>query len=198
VYDRRVAAWPVRIAAIIIGLLWLTQLAGQLPWNQFVKPPNEVPNGLVENTAITDDQPGPFVDNGMGLYHQFTQMARFGNKGLLPAFGDFVANAVLPRWQAFGWVLFIIEVLIAVGLILGILSRLAGFLCLLLGLVLFLGLGQADGGWVWSYALLALFGFVFMVTGPGRFLGFDQLLRPKLREVMARDSTPARLTYFLT
>ena len=30
VYDRRVAAWPVRIAAIIIGLLWLTAVGGPI------------------------------------------------------------------------------------------------------------------------------------------------------------------------
>ncbi len=197
-YDRRVAAWPVRIAGIIIGILWLTQLAGQLPWNNFVKPPDEVPNGLVTNTNVSKEQPGPFVDNGMGLYHQFTQMAQYGNKGPLSAYGDFVTNAVLPRWQFFGWVFFVVEALIVVGLVLGILSRLAGFLCFLMGLILFLGLGQVDGGWVWSYAILVTFGFVFMITGPGRFLGFDQLIRPKLREMISRDSTPAKVVYLLT
>jgi len=97
-----------------------------------------------------------------------------------------------------GWVLFVLEALTAVGLVTGILSRLAGFFCFLLGLFFFFGLGQVPGGWVWSYALLALFGFVFMITGPGRFLGIDQLLRTKLREMITRDSATARTVYRLT
>ena len=197
VYDRRVAAWPVRIAGIVIGVLWLMQLAGQLPWNNFVKPPSEVPNGLVTNGNVTADQPGPFVDNGAGLYHQFTLMAQYGNKGPLSGYGSFITSAVLPRWQFVGWVLFVLEGLVAAGLVLGILSKLAGFFCFLLGLFFFFGLAQVPGGWVWSYALLALFGFVFMITGPGRFFGVDQLLRTKLREMITRDSTAAKMVYLL-
>ena len=198
VYDRRVAAWPVRIAGIVIGVLWLMQLAGQLPWNSFVKPPGETPNALVVNTKVTADQPGPYIDNGAGLYHQLTLMALYGNKGPLSSYGNFITSVVLPNWQFFGWVLFVLEGLVAVGLVLGILSKLAGFFCFLLGLFFFLGLGQVPGGWVWGYALLALFGFVFMLTGPGRFLGIDQLLRTKLREMITRDSTAAKVVYRLT
>jgi hypothetical protein len=174
------------------------QLAGQLPWNNFVRPPDEVPNGLVANGSVSAEQPGPFVDNGAGLYHQFTLMAQYGNKGPLSGYGNFIETAVLPRWQFVGWLLFVLEGLTALGLVAGILSRLAGFFCFLLGLFFFFGLAEVPGGWVWSYALLALFGFVFMFAGPGRFLGIDQLLRPKLREMVARDNRGAKVAYWLT
>ncbi len=197
VYDRRVATWPLRLASILIGILWLTNMGWRLPWNDFVTPGEQV-NGAEVNTVQTDKQPGPFVDNGNGLYHWLTLMAQYGNNGPVPGFGDAIKNVVLPNWRLFGWISFFWEGAIVVSLILGLLSRVGGFLSLIHGAILYLGVGQVPGQWTWSYVMLAAFGFVFMFTGAGRFLGLDQLIRPKLRELMGMGREGLRWLYTLT
>jgi hypothetical protein len=46
--------------------------------------------------------------------------------------------------------------------------------------------------------MLAMFGFIFTFTGAGRFLGIDQVLRPKLREQMGMGRTGLKYLYILT
>ncbi len=194
--DRRVQAWPVRLAALVIGILWLAQLGWELPWNNFVLP-GEQQNGITANTQKSAKQPGPFVDNSAGLYHWMTQEAIHGN-WLVPFYGDLIKNAVLPNWKAFGWLSFILEITTAVLLILGLFSRVGGFLCFIQGLNLYLGLAKAPGVWEWSFLMLFVFGLLFLFTGPGRFLGIDQVLRPLLRARIESGSRVARYLYTLT
>jgi hypothetical protein len=197
VFDRRVATWPLRVASVLIGIIWLTNLGWRLPWNDFVLPGEPV-NGVEVNSQVTGLQPGPYVDNGRGLYHWLTLMAQFGNNGPIRTFGDAVKNVVLPNWRLFGWISFFLEGAIAFSLILGLLSRVGGFLSLVLGIILYLGVGQVPGQWTWSFVMLATFGFIFMFTGPGRFLGLDQLIRPKLREMMGMGRDGVKWLYMLT
>jgi hypothetical protein len=150
------------------------------------------------NTTITTQQPGPFFNNGRGLYHWMTLAAQFGNKSPVPIFGDIVKNVILPNWRLFGWLFFLVEGLAAVLLLLGLLSRVGGGLSLMQGTIYFLGLGQIPGQWTWSFAMLAMFGFIFTFTGAGRFLGIDQVLRPKLREQMGMGRTGLKYLYILT
>ncbi|MEO8289306.1 MAG: hypothetical protein ABI670_23100 [Chloroflexota bacterium] len=195
-HDRRVQTWPVRIAAIVVGIIWISQLGWKLPWNDFVQPA-EQPNGITANTQLTAKQPGPFVDNGAGLYHWMTLEAINGN-WFIPFYGDMIKNVVLPNWKFFGWIHFILEVATAALLIIGVFSRLGGLLCSLLALNLYLGLSRAPGQWDWPFLLLFLFGFVFLFTGPGRFLGADQFLRPYLRSQILNGNRTARVFYTLT
>ena len=196
VYDRRVATWPIRLASVLIGILWLTNLGWRLPWNDFVVPGEPV-NGIEVNRAVTDKQPGPFVDNGMGLYHWLTLGAQFGDRGPVP-FGQVIKNVMLPNWRLFGWLFFLAEGIAAVSLILGLLSRVGGALTWLQGTIYYLALGQIPGQWTWAFVMLATFGFVFTFTGPGRFLGLDQLIRPKLREMLAMGRESVKWLYTLT
>ncbi len=193
VYEQRVPTWPVRVASVVIGLLWLTQILWKLPWNNFVNP-GEAVNGMMANPTITADQPGPFIDNGNGLYHWMTQEAIHG----LIGYGGVVKALILPNWQLIGWLTFFMETAIALLLLLGLLSRLGGLLGLLQGINLFLGLGFAPGEWYWSYGMLIILSFLFLFTGAGRVWGVDQWLRPKLREQIAAGNGLAGLLYRLT
>ncbi|MEO5953365.1 MAG: TQO small subunit DoxD [Chloroflexia bacterium] len=188
--------WPVRLASVVIGILWFTQVLWKLPWNGFVNP-GETPNGLTLNTQITAQQPGPFVDNGHGLYHWMTQEALHGN-WLLPFYGDLIKNLALPNWQLVGWLTFFMESFIAISLLFGLFSRLGGLVSFVQAINLFLGLSMAPGEWVWAYVMLFTLGFIFMVTGPGRLWGVDQYLRPRLREQMEGGSRLAKWLYLLT
>jgi hypothetical protein len=188
--------WPVRLASVMIGILWFTQVLWKLPWNNFVNP-GETPNGLTSNTQITAQQPGPFIDNGHGLYHWMTQEALHGN-WLVPFYGDLIKNLALPNWQIVGWLTFFMESFIAISLFFGLLSRLGGLVSFVQAINLFLGLSMAPGEWVWTYVMLFTLGFIFMVTGPGRLWGVDQYLRPRLREQMEGGNRLAKWLYLLT
>jgi len=190
-HDNHAHLWPIRLASILIGILWFLQILWKLPWNTFGSP------GLQPNPTPSAEQPGPFIDNGQGLYHWITQEALYGN-WLLPFYGDLIKNLALPNWELVGWMTFFMESFIAISLILGLLSRLGGLVSFVQGLNLFLGLGQAPNEWVWSYIMLFTLAFIFMMTGPGRKWGIDQALRPRLREQMSKGNGLARLIYRAT
>ncbi len=183
--------WPVRVASIVIGVLWFTQVLWKLPWDTFGSP------GLKANLTPSAQQPGPFIDNGQGLYHWMTVEALHGN-WLVPFYGDLIKNLALPNWQLVGWLTFFMEAFIAISLIFGLFTRLGGLVSFVQAINLFLGLSQAPGEWVWTYIMLFTLGFIFMLTGPGRLWGIDALLRPRLREQAAGGSSLAKWLYMLT
>ena len=196
VHDRRVATWPLRIGALLFGYMWFTQVLWKLPWNGF-KWANEPMNGIQPNPNITGEQLGPFIDNGHGLYHWMVQEVVHGNK-ILPGFGDMIQNVVLPNWQFFAWLTFFMESAIALTLILGLFSRVGGFLALAQGINLYFGLAKAPYEFDWTYGMMIGLGFIFMFTGAGRVWGVDQWLRPRLRQQIAKGNRLARLAYSLT
>jgi hypothetical protein len=63
---------------------------------------------------------------------------------------------------------------------------------------LYLAISQHPEEWHWTYIFLAALSFIFMITGPGRWLGIDQWLRPRLREGVEAGNGFARLLYRLT
>ena len=183
--------WPVRLASVVIGILWFTQVLWKLPWDTFGSA------GLQPNTTPTAQQPGPLIDNGQGLYHWMTQEALHGN-WLMPFYGDLIKNLALPNWQLVGWLTFFMESFIAISLIFGLFSRLGGLVSFVQAINLFLGLSMAPGEWVWTYIMLFTLGFIFMLTGPGRLWGIDQYLRPRLREQGESGNSLAKWLYLLT
>ena len=189
--------WPIRIVSVLIGIMWFQQILWKLPWNNFVSP-GEPPNGVEPNPSPSIEQPGPYIDNGNGAYHWIVQGARYGILG----YNELIKSVALPNWQLFGWLSFLAETTIAVLLILGLLSRLGGLIALLQSINLFLAISLDPQEWPWTYLFLISLSFIFMLTGPGRWLGVDQWLRPRLRAAFERsdgsDNGLARLLYRLT
>ncbi|HET9493152.1 MAG TPA: TQO small subunit DoxD [Chloroflexia bacterium] len=195
--DRLTHVWPIRIVSIIIGIMWFEQILWKLPWNNFVSP-GEPPNGVEPNPNPTAEQPGPYIDNGRGAYHWMVQGARFGILG----YNELIRNVALPNWQLFGWLTFLAETTIAVLLILGLLSRLGGLIALFQSANLYLAISRHPQEWHWTYLFLIALSFIFLFTGPGRWFGIDQWLRPRLRAAYERSDGSgnglARLLYRLT
>lgn len=100
--------------------------------------------------------------------------------------GFFVDRVVQPAFGAFGWVIFLAEAFVAVALFLGLLGRGGALVSLLLSIQLMLGLAGAWdpatylNEWEWSYHLMILLSLVLLGAAPGRVLGLDALLRPRL------------------
>ena len=100
-----------------------------------------------------------------------------------PAFaiyGRFVEAVVIPNFTLFAWLIFLAELLVGLSLLTGTLTRLGAAVGLLLALNLGVGMLAVPNEWPWSYVMLAMFHFLFLMTAAGRVLGVDAILRRRL------------------
>ena len=118
--------------------------------------------------------------------------------------GIFVENVVMPNISWFGWLIFLAEAFIAVSLFFGIFSRLGALTAAGISIQLMLGLaGIWDPAaevyeWEWTYHLMILLSIVLLGAAPGRFLGVDAALRPRLKAAAEKGNRPARLLLAFT
>ena len=145
----RAPLWPIALSRMAIGVLWLFSLRWKLS-------PDFAP------------------DAGRGLLDYLHLEARY------PAFalyGRFVEAVVIPNFTLFAWVIFLTELLVGLSLLTGTLTRLGAAVGLLMALNLGVGMLAAPNEWPWSYVMLAMFHFIFLITAAGRVLGVDAWLR---------------------
>jgi thiosulfate dehydrogenase [quinone] large subunit len=138
--------WPIALCRIVIGVLWLSALIWKLP-------PSFIPlEGLRS------------LKEWMELEVQYP---------VVPLYGQFVQSIVLPNFTLFAWATFSVELLIGLGLLLGLFTRAAAVLGLLMAINLTIGLLDVPNEWPWSYFMLILFQILFIFTDPGRVWGLD-------------------------
>ncbi len=145
----RAPLWPVAVARIMIGILWLFSLRWKMP-------PDFTPaagQGLMDWLELE------------------VEHAAFG------FYGEFVAAVVIPNFTFFAWVIFLSELFVGLSLLTGTLTRLGAVLGLLLAINLGIGLLEVPGEWPWSYVMLAMWQGTFLVSGAGRLFGIDGWLR---------------------
>lgn len=145
----RAPLWPIAIARAIIGVLWLFSLRWKLP-------PDFMP---AEGPGLMD-----------WLQLEVTHAA-------FPLYGLLVEQIVLPNFTLFAWLIFLTELAVGLSLLIGAFTRLGALLGLGLSLNLGIGLLEVPGEWPWSYAMLAMWHGLFLVTGAGRVWGLDGLGR---------------------
>lgn len=133
-------------------------------------------------SVYADRERGFFVVHGPDGGSLFS----IGLDPLVKLNGFIIDSVVQPAFGAFGWVIFLAEAFVAIALFLGLLSRGGALIALLLSIQLMLGLAGAWdpathlNEWEWSYHLMALLSLVLLGVAPGRILGLDALLRPRL------------------
>jgi len=120
-----------------------------------------------------------------GLIHWMNEMVEHASTELQ---GVFVRDLVLPNISVFGPLVYAIEVIIAVSLILGVVTRFGAALGALMAINLWLGLYNAPGEWPWTYMFLVVIQLIFVIDPPGRSLGVDALAWR--REGVVRRKTP--------
>ena len=145
----RAPLWPIALARIAIGGLWLLSLRWKLP-------PDFAP------------------DAGRGLLDYLQLEAQYP---ALAIYGRFVEAVVIPNFTLFAWVIFLAELLVGLSLLTGTLTRLGAAVGLLMALNLGVGMLAVPNEWPWSYIMLAMFHFIFLITAAGRVLGGDAWLR---------------------
>jgi thiosulfate dehydrogenase [quinone] large subunit len=102
----------------------------------------------------------------------------------IPAYGEFLRNFVLPNWQLVTVLQTTAETLIGVGLILGLFSRLFGFLGVFLAanLTLTLGFSFPDFALIfWYYALSLILNMTVLLSDTGRIFGLDRFILKRFR-----------------
>ena len=107
-----------------------------------------------------------------GLIHWMEVMVEHASTQLQ---STLVRDLVLPNIAVFGPLVYAIEVIIAVSLILGVVTRLGAALGALMAINLWLGLYNAPGEWPWTYMFLVVLQLIFLINPPGRSLGIDAL-----------------------
>jgi TQO small subunit DoxD len=114
--------------------------------------------------------------------------------------GAFIEGVVKPNIAWFGSLIFAAEAFIAVSLFFGLFSRLGGLVALGIAAQLMIGLGGIGNPyeWEWAYTNIVLLAIMVFAFAPGRYLGLDALLRPRLLTAAARGNRLAQAAALLT
>lgn len=143
--QQKAPLWPIALARPVIGVLWLFSLRWKLP-------PDFAPasgRGLLDWLELEVAHPA------------------------FPVYGQFVEQMVIPNFTLFAWLIFLAELAVGLSLLTGTFTRWGALLGLLMSLNLGIGLLEVPGEWPWSYAMLAMWHGVFLVTPVGLLWGVD-------------------------
>jgi hypothetical protein len=114
--------------------------------------------------------------------------------------GLFIENVVMPNIRWFGWVIWLSEAFIVVSMLSGLFSRLGGLVAIGISAQLMIGLAgiSTPYEWEWSYNLMVVLSILMFALTPGRILGIDAWLRPRLRTAADKGNRLAGLLLYLT
>ncbi|HMO59162.1 MAG TPA: TQO small subunit DoxD [Roseiflexaceae bacterium] len=112
----------------------------------------------------------------------------------------FLDGIVKPNIAVFGYLIWGAEVLIFLTMFLGLFTRLGGLLAIGIASQLYIGLANIPSPyeWEWAYGQMVLLAILMFGLAPGRILGLDALLRPRLMPAAARGNRLAQLVLLLT
>ena len=142
--------WPISLARMLIGILWLYSLRWKLP-PAFVPSDPEL-KGLMDWLLLEVQYPA------------------------FEFYATLVENIVLPNFLFFAWAIFLAELFTGLSLLTGTWTRIGAFVGLLMSLNLGIGLLEVPGEWPWSYVMLAMWHGTFLVSDSGRLFGVDQII----------------------
>jgi hypothetical protein len=114
--------------------------------------------------------------------------------------GLFIENFVMPNIRWFGWVIWGSEAFIFISMLLGLFSRLGGLVAIAMSAQLMIGLGgiSTPYEWEWTYNLMVVLAIMLFGLTPGRVLGVDAWLRPRLQAAADKGNRVARWLLWLT
>lgn len=137
--------WPIALARILMGLLWLYSLRWKLP-----------PDFTSSNQTSLREWLQLEVD-----FPAFTFYA------------DLIESVVIPNFTIFAWLVFLTELAVGVSLLVGAFTRTAAIVGLLMSINLGIGLLEVPGEWPWSYLMMAMWHATIAVSGAGLLWGLD-------------------------
>ena len=144
--------WPLALARIAMGVLWLFSLRWKLP------PDFEA-----------SDQTGLREWLELEVEH-----AAFG------FYGDLIDAVVLPNFTLFAWLVFLAELAVGLGLLFGLYTRTAAALGLLMSVNLLIGLLDVPGEWPWAYLMMIMWHGAILVSNAGSLWSVEAQLNRSL------------------
>jgi len=129
--------WPLSLARISLGLLWLASLRWKLP---------------------PDFEP---ADGTTGLR---TWLELEVEHAAIGPYGDLIESLVLPNFTLFAWLIFLVELGVGLALVLGVGTRIASLVGMLLSINLLVGLLDVPGEWPWSYLMMIMWHGTLLVS----------------------------------
>jgi hypothetical protein len=132
---------------ILVGLLWLYNVSWKRP-------------------------PDFGESSGSGLYG-FTRDAV--EHPVFPPYSWVVEHVVLPNFTAFGWLVLVVESMLAVLLLTGTLVRFAALVGVGQSLAIGLSVAQTPGEWPWSYWMMIGIHVVLLLTACGSAVAVDRM-----------------------
>jgi thiosulfate dehydrogenase (quinone) large subunit len=169
--SRTTPLWPLALTRILYGVLWWQQSKWKVPADDFGR------------------------KSGGGLWYWVQQEIQYPT---VTAYRDFLVNVLVPHWTFFGYLTLFTETFIAVTLMLGLFTRLGAFVALGMAANITIGILSVPHEWGWTYTMLIMFAALFLLTGPGRSIGLDAVLGPRLDEAGARGNLAGRFLSWLT
>jgi thiosulfate dehydrogenase [quinone] large subunit len=105
------------------------------------------------------------------------QIGDLASVDLYSWYKSFLMNYVVPHHELFGYLVMTGEILVGACLLLGLFTRFAAFVGLFLVINYYLGPGMARGGAaVAQQQTFTVCLIVFLLSSPGRALGFDRVI----------------------
>lgn len=213
---KKILEWMQKIVLLIVriglGYLFFTQLFWKMPptfgcpdnftFTTFSTQDNRLhrTSGLCDWIGIEQvwaQRPHPvFVAN---LDNQGSPEI-FINIGLLAQInGAFIEAIVMPNIRWFGYLIWGAEAFIFVSLFFGIFTRLGGFVAIAMSAQLMVGLAGITSPyeWEWSYNQMVILALIMFAFAPGRFLGVDALLYPRIKKWADSGSQAGRAALWL-
>jgi thiosulfate dehydrogenase (quinone) large subunit len=196
-WERRLQRVVIVLGRLGLGLLFLTQLGWKLPPTfgcgaDFAFASADASGNLRRAEGLCD---------WIGIESVYATRDRpvlgVNIRPLAQLNGIFIDSVVKPNIRWFGYLIFGAEAFIAATMFLGLFSRLGALVAIGMSMQLLVGLAGIPNPyeWEWSYILMVLLSVLMFGLAPGRILGLDALLRPRLA---ARDSRAARAALLLT
>ncbi len=191
------------LARIVIGVLWLTQVVWKLPPTFGCPTPFAFSTQQHFTTGLCDwiGREAAYAGN----LHIFTFDLHLvgGNfsldlSPLSSAYGHFISGFVIPNFSWMAWLIFGMELFIAVTVLLGVFGRLGALIGTLQALNLMIGTVPIPGEWEWTDILLIVANFMLLVTAANRSIGLDGWLHPRFVANAAKGSKLARVLAWFT
>jgi hypothetical protein len=129
--------------------------------------------GLLWLYNVSWKRPPDFGESaGNGLYGFTTDAVEHP---VFPPYSWVVEHVVLPNFTAFGWMVLVVESMLAVLLLTGTLVRFAALVGIAQSLAIGLSVAQTPGEWPWSYWMMIGIHVVLLLTACGRAAAVDRM-----------------------
>lgn len=199
-WEARLQRSAIVFGRLMLGVLFLTQLAWKVP-PSFGCGPGYTFASIDASGTI---QRGEGLCDWIGLESVYADQDRavlgVNIRPLAQLNGAFINAVVKPNIAWFGYLIFLAEAFIAVSMLLGLFTRAGALVAFGISSQLLIGLANIPNPYEWEWSYLLMVGLALLMFGlaPGRVLGLDALLRPRLHASAVRGNRLARLALLLT